>query len=150
MNSSIFECQKALSYTDTIKSLWCGGRSCSTSIFTARTRVTDILIEDNIDCSCGIEHRNLTLFTVKEDQVVKLRTLEAITVGAEVSGIVQFYDQMLPFTMLHIVKRRARTILIRNHLVQHYLFTLQKCVLVQAQVQQIWCQNLTIIQVLFI
>lgn len=87
-------------------------RSCSTSIFTARTRVTDILIEDNIDCSCGIVHQNVTLFTVKEDQVVKLHTLEAITVGAEVSGIVQFYDQMLPFTMLHIVKRRARTILI--------------------------------------
>lgn len=126
------------------------GRSCSTSIFTAQTRVTDILIEDNIDYSCGIVHRNLTLFTVKEDQVVKLHTLEAITVGAEVSGIVQFYDRILPFTKLYIVKRRARTILIQNHLVQHYLFTLQKCVLVLAQVQQIWYQNLTIIQVLFI
>lgn len=54
--------------------------------------VTDILIEDNIDYSSVIVHRDLTLFTVKEDQVVKLHTSEAITVGAEVSGITQFCD----------------------------------------------------------
>lgn len=85
------------------KITWCVGRSCLNWIFTAQTRVTDILIEDNIDYSSGIVHRNLTLFTVKEDQVVKLCTLEAITVGAEVSGIAQFSDQMLLTTMLHII-----------------------------------------------
>ena len=84
------------------------------------------------------------------NHVVKLHSSEAITVGAEVSGITQCYDQMLFNITLRIVKRKAPTFLIQNQLVQHYLLSPQKSALVPAQAQQTWCQNLTISQVLFI
>lgn len=84
------------------------------------------------------------------NQVVKLHRSEAVTAGAEVSGITQCNDQKFLNTTLHIVKRKPRTFLIQSQLVQHYLLTPQKCVVVAAGVQQTWCQNLTISQVLFI
>ena len=84
------------------------------------------------------------------NQVVKLHHSEAVTAGAEVSGITHCYNQMLLNITLHILKRKPRTFLIQNQLVQHYLLAPQKCVLVAAGVQQTWCQNLTISQVLFI
>lgn len=84
------------------------------------------------------------------NQVVKLHRSEAVTAGAEVSGITQGYDQMFLNITLHIVKGKLRTFLIQSQLVQHYLLAPQKCVLVAAGVQQTWCQNLTISQVLLI